>query len=373
MRADSEGFDYPVINHETCTECGLCVRICPISNHWNNPATFDFPQVFAAYHQSERVRSKSASGGIFPALAQSVLEDKGMVFGAAFDEHFRLSHIGVETETELGPLIGSKYVQSRIGAAFKEVKNVLKRNKPVLFTGTPCQIVGLYNFLQRDDDHLFTCDLICHGVPSPKVFQKYIGYLEESHNSKVIQYKFRSKYFGWHSYGIQITFANGKIINTTNQQDPYTIGFLDNLFLRPICSICPYTSLHRHADITIGDFWGIEKYMPELNDNKGVSAILVNTAKGSRLFEGCQSLILTRQSEVQQVIQPSLVSPSIPSSHRASFFADLDRLSFGDVQRIYISGFLPTIRRKIIQYKHAILNFVQKKSRRPRERVKVAV
>jgi coenzyme F420-reducing hydrogenase beta subunit len=364
MQPDSEGFEYPVVDQETCNECELCIRICPITNHWKNESVFETPEVFAARHNAEDVRSRSASGGIFPALAHDILEQKGIVFGAAFNRQFQLHHVGIETEAELGSLIGSKYVQSTIGDTFRQTRAALKSGRAVLFTGAPCQVAGLYGYLRRDYENLYSCDLFCHGIPSPKVFRKYIEYMERSHNAKVVQYKFRSKYFGWRSYGIQITFSNGEIVNTTNQQDPFTIGFLENLYLRPMCSVCPFTSVHRPADITIGDFWGIEKYMPELDDDKGISAILVNTPKGRRIFERCQPGLLTRPAEVFQVLQPSLISPSIPSAFRSAFFADLDQLSFSDLQHTYISGFIPTVRRKICRLKQRIKKAFDKEAKK---------
>jgi coenzyme F420-reducing hydrogenase beta subunit len=370
MKADPEGFQYPIVDQESCNECGLCQRICPIANNWKNRLIFDQPDVYAARHKTENTRSRCASGGTFPALAHEILRQGGIVFGAAFDDNFQLRHIDVKTETKLYSLLGSKYVQSIIGDTYQKAKQALKNGKQVLFTGTPCQIAGLNSFLQRDYENLISCDLFCHGVPSPKVFQKYMESLEQRHHAKIIQYKFRSKIYGWRSYGIQITFSTGEVLNKTNQQDPYTLGFLENLYLRPICSICPFTTLHRPGDITIGDFWGIEKYMPELDDNKGISAILVNTPKGRRLFEDIQNEMLTRPSDVSQVLQQSLVSPSIPSSQRAAFFTDLDRLPFSDVQRIYISGLLPTVRRRIIQLKHTFIHYLQSNSRRPKERAK---
>ena len=157
---------------------------------------------------------------------------------------------------------------------------------------------------------------------------------------------------GWKPrYGIQITFSDAEFYNTTNMRDPYTRGFLENLYLRPMCSVCPFTSTIRTSDISIGDFWGIEKYFPELDDNRGISAILVNTPNGREIFDRSQLGLITRPSELTQVLQASLSHPSIPSSHRRDFFADLDRISFRKLQRLYILGFRPYIRNYIGRYK----------------------
>ena len=356
MQIDAEGFNYPVINPDTCNSCELCSRICPITNQWHNKWLLTTPDVYAAWHLNDDVRAGSASGGVFSALANKVLSQHGIVFGAAFDKQLQLRHIGIETKAQLAALRGSKYIQSINGNSFQQAKESLKRGQPVLYTGTPCQIAGLYAYLQRDYEHLYTCDIFCHGVPSPKVFRKHLQNLEQKHHAQVINYRFRSKYFGWRPYGIHIEFSDGKVYNTTSMLEPFTRGFLESLYLRPICSVCPYTSTTRTADVSIGDFWGIDKYLPELDDNKGISTVLVNTQKGREIFESCRSELFIQPCGLKQALQGALSNPSIPSSHRPAFFADLDRLPFRKLQRKYILGFKQYTRYYAGHLKNRLLN-----------------
>jgi coenzyme F420-reducing hydrogenase beta subunit len=243
-----------------------------------------------------------------------------------------------------------------IGVTYHQAKNALKQGRLVLFTGTPCQIAGLYAYLQRDYDNLYTCDVLCHGVPSPKVFKMHIQNLEQKYHSQITNYRFRSKYFGWRSHSTRIEFLDGKKINIPGMVDPFMRGFLENLFLRPICSICPYTSTIRTGDISIGDYWGVDKYFPELDDNKGISTVLINTPKGLAVFENCKSELFAMQCDLKQAEQKSLVHPNITSSLRTNFFSDLDRLPFRKLQRKYILGFKQYARFYASYFKNRMLN-----------------
>lgn len=356
MEIDVEGFVYPIINPDTCISCGLCTHICPIVTHWANGKLFETPYVYAGWNLDENIRAGSSSGGIFSAFADTILEQNGVVFGAAFDEQLHLQHIAVETKEQLVKLRGSKYLQSAIGNAFQQAEAYLKQEHPVLFTGTPCQVAGLYTYLQQDYEHLYTCDIFCHGVPSPKVFEKYLQNLAQKHHVKVTHYQFRSKYYGWRPYGIKIEFSDGKSYNTPGTLDPFTIGFLGNVYLRPICAVCPFTTTTRIADTSIGDFWGINKYYPELDDNKGISTILINTPKGKRLFEYSQSRLFTTPCDLEQAKQSALCRPSVVSHSRSAFFSDLDRLPFRKLQYRHIFGFREAIRYYVRHLKNWLLN-----------------
>jgi len=356
MRTDAEGFAYPVIDPNTCTSCGLCSRICPITNQWRNEESVTEPEAYAAWHLDDSIRAKSSSGGVFSALAKTILSQAGIVFGAAFDEKLQLRHIGIETDSQLENLRGSKYLQSAIGNTFQQAEESLIDGQPVLFSGTPCQIAGLYAYLQRDYAHLYTSDVFCHGVPSPEVFRKHLQNLELKHQAQVVDYRFRSKHYGWRPYGIQVEFSNGEVRNTPDMLDPYTRGFLENLYLRPICSVCPFASVTRVADVSIGDFWGIAKYHPELDDNRGISTVLVNTPKGQELFGHCQQELFTRSCALEHVSQGALRGPSIASSHRGDFFADLSVLPFGKLQRKYMLSTAKYVRYCLGRLKNQLLD-----------------
>ncbi len=331
MSEDSEGFPYPTIDAEKCTGCGLCEKKCPVMYRENLPRNREKPDVYAAWHNDLEIRMRSSSGAAFTALARTILDKQGRVYGAAFDKQFLVYHKAVDDLEGLEELRRSKYAQSSIGDSFFQTKRDLKQNRIVLFTGLSCQIAGLYAYLGRNYDNLFTCSLICKGVPSPKVFRRYLDYLEEYYGSSVISYSFRDKRFGW-GPNEAVLFANGqeKLSNSSKHEALYYYAFATkSLFLRPSCYTCSFKGLPSVADITIADFWSIRKQEPKWDDNRGTSLIIVNSNKGNDLLANSQSELSIHLCSLDYIAGNSNFFRSSPRPrNRERFFKDLDQLPF---------------------------------------------
>lgn len=275
FQEDKEGFLYPKVDLETCIDCGLCEKVCPIINQ---DSEREPQKVYAAKNNDETIRLKSSSGGVFTLLAEKIIKDGGVVFGARFNENWEVVHDYTDTIEGLEQFRGSKYVQSTVGESFKQAETFLKAGRKVMFTGTPCQIAGLRKFLRKDYKNLLTVDFVCHGVPSPLVWRLY---LKEEINrygkeiTAVEDINFRDKYTGWKTYSLSIKLSGNIVSSTMFTDDNYMRAFLSNLSLRPSCYSCPAKAGKSGADITIGDFWGIENVLPELDDDIGIS-VLVN-------------------------------------------------------------------------------------------------
>lgn len=302
MKVDVEGFLYPEIDRTQCVDCHLCEKLCPILNGKcsNSQALQD---TYAAYVKDDAVRKSSSSGGIFTLLAEQILDRGGVVFGAALADDCRsVRHIGIETKEQCTLLRGSKYVQSTIGTTYRDAKAFLDAGRPLLFTGTPCQIGGLYAFLQKDYDNLLTQDLICHGVPSPKVWDSYVQMREKLAGSKTKEISFRSKVTGWKAFSMVFAFENGTEYSASLREDPFMKGFLANLYLRPSCYACAFKTKQRQADLTLADFWGVQNVLPELDDNLGTSVIWLHSEKGREVFQQIQPQIRCEKIDIGRVL-----------------------------------------------------------------------
>ena len=283
MHEDEEGFLYPQVDFSICINCGLCEKVCPVLNQHDPKLPLE---VLAAKNKNDDQRLLSSSGGIFILLAEQTINHGGVVFGARFDSKWEVEHCYAETYEELEPLMRSKYVQSRIGNTYKEAEQFLKQGRLVMFVGVPCQIAGLKHYLCKEYENLLTVDVVCHGVPSPKVWREYIKTVGVD---KISSVNFRAKQtegFGWKEYGFVIKDKQGrKLVSQSAINNLYLLGFSKNLFLRPSCHVCPAKSCKSHSDLTIGDFWGIWNKHSELDDNKGVSMVLINSECGKRMFD----------------------------------------------------------------------------------------
>jgi coenzyme F420-reducing hydrogenase beta subunit len=288
MQCDGSGFFYPKINEKECVKCGICVKICPFEND-NKHKNYN-QLVYASWSKDSEVIKQSSSGGIFTQVAQYVIYQEGLVFGATMHSSFDVKHICINNKEDLKKLRGSKYVQSDTNNTFLEVKDELKKGIKVLYVGTPCQISGLKSFLRYDYDNLITMDVLCHGVPSNKIFKKYIEYLQNKHKSKILDFNFRDKkQYGWgHNFSYKI---KGKRLYFPAVMSPYLNAFLKNKILRDSCYECKYKDINRTGDISLGDFWNISILHPEIEQREGISLVIVNSLKGQQIIDNIDSII----------------------------------------------------------------------------------
>lgn len=336
MQPDEEGFLYPRVAQERCISCGLCEKVCPVihSNASGKPVA-----VYAAVNPDEDVRMHSSSGGIFSMLATKVIEAGGAVFGARFDKDWLVSHSKAETEEELGPFRGSKYLQSRIGDTFKEAKEILQNGRIVLFTGTSCQISGLKKYLRKDYPNLLTVDCVCHGVPSPGIWR---AFLEETTptGSRITDISFRNKTSGWKDYTVTVSYETGvktEIRNIVFRDHPFMQAFLSNLTLRPSCYHCPAKEGASGSDITLGDFWGIDKIDKGMDDGKGTSLILINSAKGARWLDKIEFIRKSEPYEMALKYNPSIAASVPEPPYRTLFMKMFIRKGFHAAHRLLLS------------------------------------
>lgn len=275
FKFDNEGFWYPEVDMQKCIDCGLCEKICPCLHEKEQHKPLE---VYAAVNLDENTRMGSSSGGIFWALVNKTINEGGLVFGAAFDNEWMVFHSSAETLEEAKRFQGSKYVQSRVTGCYKQVLDSLNKGRIVLFSGTACQIAALKGYLRKDYENLLTIDVVCHGVPSPGIWKEYIKTLTSSKTIKEIN--FRDKRSGWRNYDFSVKFSDGTELKESHNKNLYMQGFLHDLYLRPSCHRCKFKAGRCGSDITLGDFWGIEKIVPEIDDNRGVSIVLINSPKG---------------------------------------------------------------------------------------------
>ena len=337
MRADHEGFLRPVVG-ESCILCRKCEATCPMLHL---PVPGPGPEkAHAVWNSDEAERVKSSSGGFFSLLARHVLEQGGAVFGAVLDGDMTARHVCARTEAELAPMRGSKYVQSDLGDSFRQVKELLEAGTPVLFSGVPCQVDGLKHFLGKHYDNLLTCDLVCHGVPSPAVFRAWLDRLEAAHGAKVTGVRFKDKSHGWSHPWLTVTFANGDVYTQDFNRTPYGRGFGMQLFLRPACAVCKYTSTSRPADFTLADYWGLDpKLELPVERDKGVSMVLVNSARGQVVYDALSAQFGQTDRPLAEAVagNPRLKSPLKANPKRGAFFAAFSTLPFPEVEKKFLS------------------------------------
>lgn len=337
MKTDEEGFYYPQIDSSLCINCGLCEKVCPIINPIKCNKTENDIAAYAAYTKDLNIRLKSSSGGLFTEIASYIIDNGGIVFGAALNKNLFVEHISVETIEDLEKLRGSKYVQSTIGNTYKQAKDQLDKGRLVLFTGTPCQINGLYTYLRKDYDNLITQDIICHGVPSPLVWKQYLKYIENKTGSKPTNISFRDKRNGWQSYSLVFSLENGGEYIESSKDSLFMKAFLSDLCLRPSCYNCKFKSKVRISDFTLADFWGINNVLPEFNDNNGVSLILINSSKAHIILENIKDRIVLKQVDLDAALRynPSAYKSSKQPKKRHAFMKNIQSMPFDEIVRKY--------------------------------------
>ncbi len=351
MRVDEEGFLYPQVDAKNCINCGLCEKVCPILH---KPQTFPVLDTYAAKHTDQTVKLKSSSGGMFSALAEIILKEGGVVFGAAFDKDWNVVHSYVEKLEDLDKLRRSKYVQSNIGKTYQQAKQFLEQGRTVLFTGTPCQIAGLRNYLGKEYSNLLAADIICHAVPSPAVWQKFLH--ENLDVEKIKAINFREKNIGWSTFYLSFLTPHGLNAHGNTKtllervhfklraaaaaivyRNTFLNAFLKELINRPSCHTCHFKGLNaRLADFTLGDLWGQWPGIITQQDKKyGMSALLVNTSKGQAYFGKIRSSLQHFPVEATKVAKfnSALDKPTVIHPKRAEFFARYQNENFSKLVR----------------------------------------
>ena len=330
------GFFVPKIDREVCIECGACMKAChKIAKNVDQQPSL---AAYACWTQSLPDREKSSSGGAFSVMAHHILQNSGVVFGVTMDENLKVKHIYIEDEKDIWKLQGSKYVQSEIGDSFKQVRNFLRDGRKVLFTGTPCQVAALYTFLKRKHDNLYTCDVVCHGVPSQKSFDVYLDKVGYRHNSCKINFRFTK---GW---GYQMSRISQKtsfggfrrmIISPSNAY--YIRAFTEGLMFGEACYECLYASPKRLSDLTIADYWGLGTMKPFNHPtHKGISLLLVNSSHGEELISSCD-LLYREERPMEEAIRGNgnLNGPSSRPDGRSSYYADSIQMNIADLCKKY--------------------------------------
>lgn len=320
MKTDHEGFSSPVVEENLCISCGLCEKSCPILNHKHAVTN---TKAYAAVNSDDAIRINSTSGGVFTLLAKAILKKGGVVFGAAFSPDFSVSHQYTETEEELARFRGAKYVQSDIGESYHQVRSFLENDRYVLFSGTPCQIAGLQSYLGKAYLKLICVDLICHGIPSPDVWQHYIDFRAKIDNEGVRpeRINLRSKSTGWQRYSVEFQYSD-RTYSKVYADDPYMYGYIKDLYTRPSCFDCKFKGLQRNSDFTLGDYWGIEGQHPDMNDGMGTSLVLVHSQKADVIWDEITEKMQFREVDPEIAIQwnPMAVQSTPYQEKRDEFF-----------------------------------------------------
>lgn len=359
MIADAEGFLHPQVDMSQCVDCGACRKACPILNPLSRSKE---TVAYAAVCNDDSIRMASTSGGVFTLLSQWVLERGGAVFGAAYADDFTVEHRCIRSIDGLSALRSAKYAQSRIGSAYQIAKELLSEGQYVLFSGTPCQIEGLTGCLGKKYEKLILVDVICHGVPSPAVWQEYIQYRSQTdaRGAAPTAINLRSKETGWPGYSVQFEYQNGIKYSARNSEDPYLRSFVGNLCLRPSCYDCQFKGISRCSDFTLGDYWGVWSQLPEYNDGKGTSIVLVHSEKGLTIWSGIETQMQSRKVDVTHCMDENssaIQSPQM-STMRSSFMQRYLKEDFKDLVEELLPPSVPEhrsslFRRMLHKLKHS--------------------
>lgn len=346
MEADKEGFLYPKVDKDGCIQCGLCEKGC---NELHPLPEVTPRKVIAAFNTDETIRLMSSSGGIFYSLAMSVIERGGVVFGARFDKDWQVVIDYTETQDGIKAFMGSKYVQARVEEAYINVKRFLGEGRLVLFSGTPCQVAGLHHYIGKATDKLLTVDFVCHGVPSPKAWSKYLHDVVKSVNC-IENVSFRDKIVGWKNFSFKTDYSkDGEkvIIQSTFRDNPYLQAFLKDIILRPSCYNCKVKCGSSRSDITLADFWGVQYVLPDMDDDKGTSVVILNTQKGEEIIK--KTTLNTKEISIDVVkkYNEAYITSSKPHPKRDYFFSHLDSINFINLTEKCMR---PSFRQSILRY-----------------------
>lgn len=330
MQPDLHGFLHPAVDTSKCMDCGLCAQKCPVSTP---PQVSTHTDILAGYAKNEALLSGSSSGAIFPVLAAEIIRRSGIVFGAAFDENFNVVHTTAETISELTTLCSSKYVQSRIPVdCYSQVKKVLSDGRWVYFSGMPCQVAALKNYLGKEYERLITQDTACHSVPSPMVWKDYMLTLEKQYDGKLTGFSFRDKANGWEGYYIRAEFDNGRNFRQPAAENPYQRGFIKGLYSRSSCFSCRFKGFTRCSDITLADYWGVKSIQPETCNPQGTSLILLHSGKGRALLGSCKDkLQIATAADDAFAYNPAVRLPIQKPARYSEFWAGYGRTALDNL------------------------------------------
>lgn len=356
MEEDTEGFLYPKCDISKCTNCHLCERVCPIISRDTDDVTDRKPlQVYALHNVNENIWHSSSSGGVFATIAQRFIDKGGVVYGAEYNNDFVVVHRGETTHEGVLKFRGSKYVQSDLRGVYTEIREQLRSGREVLFSGVPCQVEGLKNFLMKPYDNLTTIDILCHGVPSPLVFSDYISFIRKNTVFKLEKIFMKDKTFGWGYQNLRLYYRGGSSEFNTPMSNLWNKIFYDHIANRPSCFKCRFKNFRRAGDLTLGDFWKIEQSHPDFVSDKGISLLLINTTHGSAIWNKIQSEFKYIESNIQECLQPALDHSYPEPSEKTSFWNDYLEHGFGKaVRKRYHISTMYMLKRNVILLLHKL-------------------
>lgn len=332
LTCDNRGYRYPIIDKDACVNCHLCEKVCPLRHDREENGEC---KAYAAFCKDEADRVESSSGGIFSLISRAVIQNGGCTVGAVYTDSFQVKHVVVTDD--ISKLRGSKYLQSEVDFIYMEVKELLKADERVLFSGTPCQVAGLKSYLQIEYENLITVDVACHGVPSAVIWNKYLDYLTKKYKSKIASINLRDKSTGWKGYSVSVAFQNGKKYTKLAEDDPFMKLYRSNLCLRPSCYNCKFRGLNRVSDITLADFWGADRIIPEMDDDKGLSLVLTHSQKGEEIIRTLQSNACIKKLDVACAVSgnPALTTAIPIPKQCEEFHKDISNMDVIKLTRKY--------------------------------------
>lgn len=336
LKKDQEGFIYPQINIDNCINCSLCEKVCPMTNELSVDNCSD-TICYAVCNKDKKIRLKSSSGAFFWILTEYVISQNGVVFGAKLDADLHVVHGYAETLSDCTAFIGSKYMQSNIGNAFLDAREFLNNGRLVLFSGTGCQISGLRNFLKKRYNNLICQDIACHGVTSELLFDNYREYLEKKYGTEITCINFRDKSSGWKGYSVRADFRNNYHYIKNAEDDLFMRAYRSKYYLRPSCYECKFRGIDRASDFTLADFWGVDRLMPEIDDDCGTSLVFIHSDKGRQIFEKINDKIISKMVDVQNAVEenPSLIVSFERPKSRGKFIDSVKKTGINKAVRKY--------------------------------------
>lgn len=345
MQLDEEGFYYPIVDTSKCIDCGICEKVCP--GIQKTPMAVRMTS-YALINSDDNIRFSSSSGGIFWPLAEAVITSGGRVYGAAYNSRNKVYHIGVSSLEELWRIQKSKYLQSNIHDTYIAVRNDLRDGKKVLFSGTPCQVKALHLFLRKPYENLLTVDIACHGVPSEKVWDIYLDFISLDKN-KPYTIDFRDKNKAWHNYTLTIKQENKTIVSEPSDKNAFMLSFVYNLCNRPSCHECPAKAFTSGSDIMLADYWGIEHFYPEMDDNHGTSLVITKSEKGAKALHAIINQFKGRVTDFKSVEWRTDTFYASPQAHycRKNFLHKINKYNFNGLVKTYLSHTYPLYKRMI--------------------------